>query len=67
MNAVVTPAASPDFVVADLSQAGDQGYFVLDSKVYERWGQLCRVCATPIRRRVQGQRSSYDCPHCQRR
>jgi formamidopyrimidine-DNA glycosylase len=52
-----------DFV----SAAGDEGYFMLDAKVYEREGQPCRVCATPIRRRVQGQRSTYYCPHCQRR
>jgi len=49
------------------SAAGDEGYFMLDAKVYERAGQPCRVCATPIRRRVQGQRSTYYCPHCQRR
>ncbi len=51
-----------DFV----SAAGDEGYFMLDAKVYERTGQPCRVCATPIRRLVQGQRSTYYCPRCQR-
>jgi len=51
-----------DFV----SAAGDEGHFMLDAKVYERAGQPCRVCATPIRRLVQGQRSTYYCPRCQR-
>lgn len=52
-----------DFV----SAAGDEGYFMLDAKVYERAGQPCRICAAPIRRIVQGQRATYYCPRCQRR
>jgi formamidopyrimidine-DNA glycosylase len=52
-----------DFV----SAAGDAGYFMLDAMVYERAGAPCRVCGTPIRRIVQGQRSTYYCPRCQRR
>jgi formamidopyrimidine-DNA glycosylase len=52
-----------DFV----SAAGDTGYFMLNAQVYERAGEPCRVCATPIRRIVQGQRSTYWCPQCQRR
>ncbi|MCA3799505.1 zinc finger domain-containing protein, partial [Burkholderia sp.] len=28
--------------------------------------QPCRVCGTPIRQIVQGQRSTYFCPTCQR-
>jgi formamidopyrimidine-DNA glycosylase len=51
-----------DFV----SAAGDAGYFMLDAMVYERGGAPCRVCGTPIRRIVQGQRSTYYCPRCQR-
>ncbi len=52
-----------DFV----SAAGDEGYFMLDAMVYEREGAPCRRCATPIRRIVQGHRSTYYCPTCQRR
>jgi len=52
-----------DFV----SAAGDEGYFMLDAAVYEREGAPCRRCGTPIRRIVQGQRSTYYCPACQRR
>jgi len=52
-----------DFV----SAAGDEGYFMLDAAVYEREGAPCRACGTAIRRIQQGQRSTYYCPHCQRR
>lgn len=45
---------------------GEAGYFAQDLFVYGREGQACRVCATPIRRLVIGQRSSFFCPHCQR-
>ncbi len=33
--------------------------------VYDREGQPCATCATPIRRMVQGGRSTYFCPTCQ--
>ncbi len=36
-------------------------------RVYDREGQLCRRCGTKIRRIVQGARSTYFCPACQRR
>lgn len=51
-----------DFVRSD----GQSGYFQLDYFVYDRAGQPCRVCATPIRRIVQGQRSTFYCPVCQK-
>ncbi len=34
--------------------------------VYDRQGQACRVCGTPIRRIVQAGRSTFYCPRCQR-
>jgi len=34
--------------------------------VYDREGQTCLVCSTPIRRIVQAGRSTYYCPKCQR-
>jgi formamidopyrimidine-DNA glycosylase len=52
-----------DFV----SAAGNEGYFMLDAAVYERAGEPCCACGTLIRRLVQGQRSTYYCPRCQRR
>ena len=35
-------------------------------EVYDREGQPCSRCGTAIRRIVQGGRSTYFCPHCQR-
>jgi len=52
-----------DFIGAD----GVEGYFMNDAFVYERAGQPCRLCATPITRVLQGQRATYYCRHCQRR
>lgn len=46
---------------------GQQGHFQLATRVYDREGQACRSCGTPIRRMVQGQRSTFYCPRCQRR
>ena len=45
---------------------GELGYFQMQALVYGREAQPCRVCATPIRHIVQGQRSSYFCPKCQK-
>jgi formamidopyrimidine-DNA glycosylase len=50
-----------DYVNAD----GAPGYFRQKLFVYERRGEPCRVCKTAIKHFVQGQRSSYWCPHCQ--
>lgn len=33
--------------------------------VFDREGKPCRRCATPIKRRAQGGRSSFYCPRCQ--
>jgi len=38
-----------------------------DWLVYDREGKDCHRCGTRIRRIVQGGRSSYFCPKCQRR
>lgn len=46
---------------------GMAGAFQLEAQVYGRQGQPCRICATPIRRLVQAQRSTFFCPSCQRR
>ncbi|MBD8049273.1 bifunctional DNA-formamidopyrimidine glycosylase/DNA-(apurinic or apyrimidinic site) lyase [Limnohabitans radicicola] len=51
-----------DFVSAE----GKTGYFQLEAAVYGRAGQACRVCATPIRSIVQGQRTTFFCPQCQK-
>jgi formamidopyrimidine-DNA glycosylase len=46
---------------------GSQGHFQLNTMVYGRAGEACRVCSTPIRRLVQGQRATFYCPVCQKR
>ncbi len=47
---------------------GEPGaYFAIHGAVYEHAGQPCRICGSPIRRIVQGQRATYFCPHCQKR
>jgi formamidopyrimidine-DNA glycosylase len=51
-----------DYVDAD----GMPGYFGRKLFVYDRRGKPCRRCRTPIRHFVQGQRSTYWCPACQR-
>jgi formamidopyrimidine-DNA glycosylase len=51
-----------DFLHSD----GEPGYFKQRLFVYERKGEPCRVCKTPIRHAVLGQRSTYWCPKCQK-
>jgi formamidopyrimidine-DNA glycosylase len=45
---------------------GGMGHFQTRHRVYDRAGQPCPQCGTPIRMIRQGQRSSYFCPRCQR-
>jgi formamidopyrimidine-DNA glycosylase len=51
-----------DFLHSD----GEPGYFKQQLFVYERKGEPCRVCGSPIRHAVLGQRSTYWCPKCQK-
>jgi formamidopyrimidine-DNA glycosylase len=55
-------ASLRDFVGSD----GVYGCFQLRARVYERDGLACRRCGARVRRIVQGQRSTYYCPGCQR-
>ena len=45
---------------------GRPGYFQLRLKVYDRAGESCVRCRTPVRRVVHAGRSSFFCPACQR-
>ena len=45
---------------------GAPGYFRQRLYVYERRGQPCRRCGSPVRALTQGQRSTYYCPSCQK-
>src|SRR4051812_6390066 len=51
-----------DFVGAE----GNAGYMQNRFWVYDREGKPCRRCRTPIKRIVQGQRSTFFCPRCQK-
>ena len=51
-----------DYVNAE----GTPGYFRQKLYVYERAGEPCRRCRTAVRQIVQGQRSTYYCPACQK-
>lgn len=44
---------------------GELGYFQLHCMVYGRNGQPCKVCSTPIKKVVMGQRSTFYCSVCQ--
>ena len=46
---------------------GMSGEFQSHANVYGRAGEPCHVCAAPIRKIVQGQRSTFFCAVCQRR
>ena len=45
---------------------GELGLFQHAFRVYGREGEPCPSCAAPLRRIVQGGRSSFYCPACQR-
>ncbi len=51
-----------DFVGGD----GKPGYFAQQLNVYGREGKPCRICGKGIKQIVQGQRSTFYCPHCQK-
>ena len=46
---------------------GRKGFFQFKHRVYQRTGEPCLKCRTPIRRVVVTQRSSHFCPQCQKR
>jgi formamidopyrimidine-DNA glycosylase len=64
LNAAIRAGGSTlrDFAGAD----GAAGYAQQRHYVYDRAGKNCRRCTTPIRKLVQGQRSTYFCPTCQK-
>ena len=46
--------------------SGEIGHFQLETRVYAREGQPCRVCGAAIKSLRQGQRSTFYCPACQK-
>ena len=60
LDGIQRQGASIDWVY----RGGDfQNYF----RVYQRTGQPCPVCGTPVERMVVGQRGTHFCPTCQPR
>ncbi len=49
-----------------LRENGEPGYFKQTLRVYGREGLPCPACGAPVRRVVQGARSTFFCPRCQR-
>lgn len=59
--------ASRGTTISDYRDAfGESGGFVQWLRVYDRAGEPCLVCGTPIRRVVLTNRSAFYCPVCQR-
>lgn len=51
----------------DFSANGAAGHYQDSAQVYGREGQPCNTCGAPVRRIVQGQRSTFFCGVCQKR
>lgn len=61
-DAIVSGGSSlKDFVQV----SGDAGYFQHHFNVYDRAGEPCTACETPIMTIRQAGRSTFFCPHCQ--
>jgi formamidopyrimidine-DNA glycosylase len=45
---------------------GERGFFQVEHCVYQRTGEPCRRCQTPIRRVIVAGRGTHYCPKCQR-
>jgi formamidopyrimidine-DNA glycosylase len=69
MQAVLTEAiAAGGSSISDYVDAeGRKGFFQVSHRVYQRTGEPCVTCGTPIRRILVAQRSSHFCPKCQKR
>ena len=46
---------------------GNEGSFQESHKVYDREGEPCLACGTPVKMKRIGGRSSHFCPRCQRK
>jgi len=63
--AIIAGGTSFDSLYVNVN--GESGYFDRTLNVYGREGEPCNRCGAPIRRVAFMNRSSYFCPHCQRR
>jgi len=71
--AVAIPAVLDDAILAGGSSLkdfaapdGELGYFSKQFDVYDREGEPCAHCGGRVKRIVQGGRSTFFCPSCQR-
>jgi formamidopyrimidine-DNA glycosylase len=60
-------AAGGSSVSSYVDAEGREGFFQISHRVYQRTGEPCTSCRTPIRRIIVTQRSSHFCPRCQKR
>jgi formamidopyrimidine-DNA glycosylase len=69
MVAVLTEAiAAGGSSISDYVDAeGRKGFFQFSHRVYQRTGEPCVTCGTPVKRVLVAQRSSHFCPKCQKR
>ena len=58
-------AAGGSSVSDYVDAAGAEGLFQFEHRVYQRTGEPCLVCRTPIKRLVLAGRSAHYCPKCQ--
>ena len=66
-NVLTSAIEAGGSTISDFRQAGgDSGYFQHNFQVYERAGKPCFICATHLRGKVLGGRSTVWCPKCQR-
>lgn len=49
-----------------LNESGEPGYFKQTLRVYDREGQPCLTCQSPVKRIVHAQRSTFFCAVCQK-
>ena len=68
INAIIAEAidAGGSSISDFASTDGSLGYFQHAFDVYDREGKPCKKCEKPIKRIVQGGRSSFYCSSCQR-
>jgi formamidopyrimidine-DNA glycosylase len=53
-------------IISYRDSQGQPGGFATKLRAYDRAGEPCLECTTPIREIVIGQRSSFYCPRCQK-
>lgn len=63
---LATAIESGGSTLRDFSIDGEPGHFSKAHRVYDREGEPCAICKTPIVRIIQSQRSTFYCHGCQK-